>query len=223
MFIVTPDTVLNPSALEARHLPRRFLGRVTLIPWRGAGAGLVARMVFEMELLRYLGALLPFGVAALVWQESALAIAQAPLLMFLVVYGVEMRFLRVPPARRAALIDPAEADRALDMLRARSLGILTRIAARRGLTSGEVRLVVEQSDLARIAPLSLVSVQSDDGPQVLRLDADEVALIRDTLFAAPLTERQVHRVTLARNAPVHETLLDVRGISAHARLAAMMA
>lgn len=222
MFIVTPETVLNPSALEARQLPRRFLGRVTLIPWRGASAGTVGRMIFEMELLRYFGALLPFGVAALIWQDKALAIAQAPLLMFLAVYAVEMRFLRVPPARREGLIDTAAQESGLDLFRVRAVSILTRIAARRGLAQGELRLVVEQSDLARIAPLSLVSIQSDDGPQVLRLDPEETALIRETLFAPPLTERDLHLISLARDEGLHEAVLDLRTVSAHARLAAIM-
>jgi hypothetical protein len=48
--------------------------------------------VVEVEMLRYPDALLPFALAALIWRESALAIAQAPLLMFLVIYWVEMRF-----------------------------------------------------------------------------------------------------------------------------------
>ncbi len=54
----------EPSALETRHIPRRFLGRSFLIPARGAGLALTFRLIFEIELLRYLGALLPFVVAA---------------------------------------------------------------------------------------------------------------------------------------------------------------
>jgi hypothetical protein len=222
MFIVSPDTILNTGALDMSSVPRRFLSRVTLWPRRGAGPGLVARMVFEVELLRYLAALLPFGIAALIWQESALAIAQAPLLMFLVVYGVEMRFLRLLPAAREKLIDPAEADRGLDLLRVRALSILTRIAARRGLSQGALHLVIEQSDMARVAPLTLVSVQSDEGPEVLRLDAEEEALIRDTLFQPPLTERQLHLINLAQDEQLRDLSLDLRSVSAHARLAAMM-
>jgi hypothetical protein len=223
MFIVSPATALNSAALETRHLPRRFLGRVTLIPIRGVTPGLLARMVFEVELLRYLIALLPFVIGALVWRDSALAIAQAPLLMFLVIYGVEMRFLRIPADRRETLIDPAEADRGLDLLRVRALAILTRIAAGRGLADGALHLVIEQSELARIAPLTFVSVQSEEGPEVLRLDAGEEALIRETLFTAPLTERQLLLINLARSEPLRDIALDLRAVSAHARLAAMMA
>lgn len=223
MFLVTPATVLNPSALETRHIPRRFLGRSLLIPVRGAGPRLILRLIFEVETLRYLGALLPFLFAALIWRDSALAIAQAPLLMFLVVYGVEMRFLRLTPSARQALLAPGEADRTLDLFRARAVTILTRIAAGRGLGSGTLHLVVEQSDLARIAPLTLVSVQSEDGPCLLRLDPAEEALIRDTLFQPPLTERALHRVTLAEDQPVRDVAFDAGGVSAHARLAALMA
>jgi hypothetical protein len=222
MFLVSPATVLNAAALETRHVPRRFLGRGTLIPIRGAGLRTTLRMIFEVELLRYLAALLPFGVAALIWRDSALAIAQAPLIMFLVVYGVEMRFLRIPPASRDSLLEPGEAERGLDLLRDRATRILTKIAAGRGLVSGRLHLVVEQSDLARISPLTLVSVQSEDGPEVLRLTHEEEALIRDTLFQPPLTERALHRITLAEDEQLRDVALDPRAISAHSRLAAMM-
>jgi hypothetical protein len=223
MFIVTPETVLNPAALETRHIPRRFLGRSLLIPRRGAGLRLILRMVVEVEMLRYLAALLPFVVAALIWRDSALAIAQAPLLMFLVIYGVEMRFFRLTPAARQALLAPGEADRGQDLLRARAVSVLTRIAAGRGLTQGVLHLVIEQSDLVRIAPLTLVSVQSEDGPQVLRLDRAEEALLRATLFQPPLTERVLQRITLAGDAQFHDIAFDPRAVSAHARLAALMA
>ena len=145
MFIVTPDTV-NPAMLEMRQVPRRFLGRGLLIPRRGGRLALLARMIFEIELLRYLGALLPFVVAVLVWRDQALAIAQAPLIMVIVIYIVEMKFLRVPAARRASLIDKGEAERGLDLLRVRALAILTQIAAGRGLAEGRLHLVVEQSE-----------------------------------------------------------------------------
>jgi len=92
MFLVSPATVLNPAALETRHIPRRFLGRSLLFPRRGAGLRLILRLVVEVEMLRYPAALPPFALAALIWRDSALAIAQAPLLMFLVIYWVEMRF-----------------------------------------------------------------------------------------------------------------------------------
>lgn len=203
-------------------MPRRIFGRVTVIPWRGVTPGLLVRMIFQMELLRYLTALLPFAGAALIWRDSALAISQAPLLMFLVLYFVETRILRVPHDKRAALISDADAERGLDLLRVRAVAILTRIAAGRGWTDGALHLVVEQSDLARVSPLTLVSVQSDIGPEVIDLTRKEEDLIRKALFLAPLDERQLHRINLSQDECVRDVALDLRTISAHARLSAMM-
>lgn len=221
MFIVSPTTVLNPGALEVRELPRRILGRVTLWP-AGGRPGLWLRVAFEVELLRYLVVLIPFALAALIWQDYALAIAQAPLLMFMLVYAAETRFLRPGKEARAALMEAAQAERGLDLLAVRARAILTRIMAARGVQKGALRLVVEQSDLARVAPLTWVSVQSEDGPEVLRLTGDEVALIREGLFSAPLTERDLHLINLWQDTYLREVRLDARDLSAHARLAAMM-
>ncbi|MFN3972568.1 MAG: hypothetical protein ACK4L4_14560 [Gemmobacter sp.] len=221
MFIVSPTTVWNPHVLEVSELPRRIQGRVTVWPV-GGNLQLWLRVTFEMELLRYLVVLIPFVFGALIWQEHALAIAQAPLLMFMLVYAAETRLLRIPPEARAALMEAAEAERGLDLLAARGRAILTRIAAGRGLAKGALRLVVEQSDLARIAPLTWVSVQSEEGPEVIRLSPAEQALLREGLFAAPLSERALHRINHWENEYLREVRLDARDISAHARLAAMM-
>ena len=126
-------------------------------------------------------------------------------------------------AARQALLVPGEADRGQDLLRARAVSVLTRIAAGRALTQGVLHLVIEQSDLIRIAPLTLVSVQSEDGPQVLCLDRAEAALLRETLFQPPLTEQALHRITLASDEQIHDIAFDPRAVSAHARLAALMA
>lgn len=226
MLIVTPDTVTNPTLLEMRQVPRRFLGRGILWPRRGGSARLVARTIFEVEILRYLGALLPFVAAALIWQQYALAIAQAPLIMIIVVYFVEMKLLRVPPPRRAGLIDAGDAERGLDLLQVRAQAILTKIAAGRGLGEGRLHLVVEQSDLARLAPLTYVSVQTEpvsDRPEVLRLTDAERALIFGTLFQPPLDERRLHLIGLARDEGLHDLVLEAQAVSAHARLAALLA
>lgn len=223
MFIITPRTIATRAALEFRQTPRKFIGRSFVWP-RGWGRWrLKARIIFEIEMLRYLVALAPFAVMALIWRDSALAIAQAPLLMVLVVYGVEMRFLRLSPAARAQLLDPAERDRLADLLAARGRLILTRIGAGRRLMTGTLHLVVEQSELARVAPLTLVSVQSEDGPQILDLTPAEQALIRDTLFAPPLTEAAMQTLTLSRKATVSTVSTEMRAISAHARMAALTA
>ncbi len=221
MFIIAPATLTNRTALEFRQLPRRFLGRRFIWPRIEGSWRLKARLIFEVEFLRYLVALLPFAVGALMWRDSALAIAQAPLLMVLVVYAVEIRLLGVTQAKRDALMTQAERDRMLDLFTQRGRQILTRIAAGRKMAQGALHLVVEQSELARVPPLSLVSVQWSEGPVVLDLTPDERALIRDTLFAAPLTERAMHRLSLARKEPLHTVELEVRAIPAHARMAAL--
>lgn len=222
MFLVTPATVLNPAALETRHIPRRFLGRSLLIPTRGATTGLILRLIFEAEVLRYLTALMPFALSAIIWPDYALVISQAPLLMFMVIYAVEMRFLRLTPTARKTFLTPGEADRMTDLLRVRAIRVLTRIAANRGAVPGTLHLVVEQSALYRVPPLTLVSVQSEADMAVLCLDPAEEALIRDTLFQPPLTEQALLRVTLAADEQVHDIPFDPRTVSAHARLAALL-
>ncbi len=221
MFIITADTLSNQNALELRQVPRRFLGRVFVWPRAEGDWRLKARLIFEVELLRYFAALSPFAVAALIWQDSALAISQAPLLMLLVVYAVEMRFLRVAKAARGSILPQVDCDRALDLFAVRGRQLLTRIAAARRMAEGTLTLVVEQSDLARIAPLTLVSVQWSEGPEILKLTKDERDLIRSTLFDAPLTEAQMHKLTLARNETIHSVALELRTIPAHARMAAL--
>lgn len=222
MFVISRSTVLNRGALHIRRVPRKFMGRTALWPRRGS-LGLWARLIFEVEFLRYMAALMPFVIATLIWRDYALAIAQAPIPMLILIYLVEARLLRVPPGQRAALVPQAEAERSLDLLRDRARKILTRIATGRGIEAGQLHLVIEQSEMLRIAPLSLVSVQSEDGPTILDLSPDERALIDTTLFQPPLTEATLQRVGLARKIALHDVGLEVGQISAHARLAAMMA
>jgi hypothetical protein len=223
MFIVTPRTVWNPGALQVSHLPRRIFGRVTLWPRRGATFGLWLRILFEVEVWRYLMLLLPFAGAAAIWPDRAIAIAQAPLLMFIAVHLAETKLMRLSPEARKYLISEEEVERGLDLLRVRARAVLTRIAAGRGMVAGTLHLVVEQSELARIAPLTFVSVQWDEGPEVLALSADEAALIREGLFAEGLDERLLQRINLAGGEFLRDEALEVRAVSAHARLAAMMA
>jgi hypothetical protein len=62
-------------------------------------------------------------------------------------------------------------------------------------------LVAEQSELARVTPLTLVSVQSAvPEPHVLDLDAEDRAILQDTLFDADLTEADAARRQHARGA-----------------------
>ena len=222
MFVISRSTVLNRGALHIRRVPRKFMGRTALWP-RGGSFGLWARLIFEVEFLRYFAALSPFVVATLIWREYALAIAQAPIPMLILIYLVEGRLLRVPPGQRHTLVSEAEAERGLDLLRDRARKILTKIAAGRGVEAGRLHLVIEQSEMLRVPALSLVSVQSEDGPDILDLSRDERALVESTLLQPPLTERELQKIGLARKIALHDIGLEARDVSAHARLAAMMA
>jgi len=221
MFILSQSTVLNRSVLEFREMPRKFLGRVFVWPRIEGSWRLKLRLIFEIEALRYFVELAPFAALALIWRDTAVGIAQAPALMVLMIFAVEMRLLRLKPAAREKLLDAAGRDRTLDLLAVRGRMILTRIAAGRRMTQGALHLVIEQSDLARVSPLTLVTVQWTEGPQILDLTANERRLIRDTLFSEPLTEAAMLRLSLARNETVHEVPLEVRTIPAHARMAAL--
>ena len=223
MFILTPATIRNPHVLDTRRVPRRILGRVTIRPRWGAGIALRLRLVFEVEMLRYLGSLAPVAGAALIWPQYALGIAQAPLLMLGLVYLIETRVLRVPKDRREALVPVAERERGLDLLAARGRAILGAIVAGRGLTAGRLLLVVEQSDMARVTPLTLVSVQAetDGGSGVLTLTATETALLAG-LFDEAFDERRLHHITLATNEGLHVVEMEARSVSAHARLEALI-
>lgn len=222
MLVLTKDTVLNPGILKTRSLPRRFLGRVSVWP-KGARAADWARLVVEAQFLRYLVALAPFIGLMFVWEDGALAMAHAPLPMVALIIFVEMRVLRISDTARKALLPPDVATARLETLGFRARAALRDIAARRGIEAGELHLVVEQSDLARVAPLTLVTVQSAaPKPHILDLDAQERALVRAGLFDDALTERQLHEASLVQKTFLHSFRQEARAVSAHARLAARL-
>jgi hypothetical protein len=225
VFILTPETIWNPHVLEMRQVPRRVFGRVMIFPRREAGMGLWLRLIFEMEVLRYLLALVPFLLGAVMFPRYALAIAQAPLPMLIVIYFFESKVLRLSRAGAKALATAAEVERGMDLLRVRAVAILSKIAAGRGLAEGRLHLVVEQSELWRMPPLTLVSIQSEAGPksrpEVLRLSEAERGLLAG-LFDAEFSERDMLRINLASNDCLRDVAFDVRGVSAHARLAALI-
>jgi hypothetical protein len=226
MFLVTPDTLRNPGALAMKQVPRRFFGRVTLWPRRGAGLGLRLRMLAEVQALRYALPLLPLLAIGFTWRQTALPLAQAPILMVLMIGAVEMRLLRLSPRARAALVTEDEAARLHDHLAARGRGIVTRIAAGRALAPGRLHLVVEQSELARLPPLTFVSVQHepDEGrPAVLALTGAEEELICGTLFDGDLGEAALWQANARTGGMLRMVSVETRAVSAHARLAAMMA
>lgn len=221
MLIVTDATIANRRVLETRSLPKKFLGRVQLVP-KGAGPGLWLRMIVEMQLVRYLSALLPFVAIPLMSRDLALPVTQAPLAMLIVIAFVEMKVLRLSKAGRARAVDADEAARRLDALAFRARAALRQIAARHGIAEGELRLVVEQSELARIAPLTLVSVQcAEPAPRLLALDAGDRAALAG-LFHADLTERDLLAVNHREDRYIRDIAQEARAVSAHARLAAAL-
>ncbi len=223
MFIVCPSTMLNRAALETRSVPKRMIGRISVLPRRDASPNLLLRLLFEMQVLRYLGALMPFVVAMLVWPELALPISQAPIPMLFLIYFVETRVFNMSKDKRESLIEDAEMDRVLDALQFNARKLLTRIAARKGVQNGRMHLVVEQSELARVPVLTLVSVQLDaETRDVLDLDPRDRADIKETLFNDRVTEDRLHQVTLRTQKNLHSIAIDTSEISAHARMAALM-
>jgi hypothetical protein len=178
-----------------------------------------ARLIFEVQILRYLVPLIPFIVAMFVWPDLALPISQAPIPMMLVIAFFETRVLSIKPAKRSTLISDADMARAEDALRFNARSILRQIAARRMLTTEEIMLVVEQSTMARVPPLTLVSVQeAEPTPRVLDLDAEERALIEASLFDEAFTEADLHRVTLRQNENLRAIAFDASTLSAHERM-----
>lgn len=222
MLIITEATLANPGVLETASLPKRFLGRVALFP-RGGGVGAWARLIAEVQLLRYVAPLLPFVGIALVFRELALPFTQAPLLMLIAIIVVEMRVLRLSKTARMRLVSEEEAARRLDALTFRARACLRRIAARHALADGELRLVIEQSELARIPPLTLVSVQVDKPrPRVLALDEGDRAVLQTGLFDTELTERDLLAVNHREDRYLRDIAQEARAVSAHARLAALL-
>jgi hypothetical protein len=143
--------------------------------------------------------------------------------MLIAIIIVEMRILRLSPSARARLLPAEEAARRLDALTFRARALLRKIAARRNLSQGTLHLVIEQSELARIPPLTLVSVQTDwPAPQVLNLDAEERALLAGGLFDADLSERDLLAANLSEDRYLRDITQEARGVSAHARLAAAL-
>lgn len=224
LMVVTPETVHNPRALRTGTVPRKILKRVFVLPRRGErSAGLIVRLIAEVEALRYLIALTPFVAVGLIWTDLALPLAQAPLLMVIVIGFFELRVLRPTAAKREKLMSEDEAVRIVDTLNFRARAILSRIAARPDAPGGEIMLVVEQSDLAQVPTLTLVSLQTAEGrPRILSLGPEDRAMIRAELFDEEFTERRLQTANLRENVFLRSVVYDTRGVTAHARLAALL-
>lgn len=223
MFIVSPSTILNSRALETRGVPKRIIGRISLFPRQGATTRLVLRLLFEVQVLRFFVALMPFVVAMFIWPDLALPISQAPIPMLFLIFFVETRVFNMSKEKRKALMSEAEMDRTLDALAFNARKVLTKIAALKQMQNGEVHLVVEQSELGRVPVLTLVSVQlAGPDPEVLDLDDTERRIIEEGLFDDNLTEEQLHLVTLRQSKNLRSVAIEASEISAHARMAALM-
>ncbi|RDC71332.1 hypothetical protein DLJ49_15035 [Rhodovulum sp. 12E13] len=225
MFVVTPSTVVDPRRLRLTRVGSQMLGRgLRVIPRRPLFRGVFWRIVFDQAPLRYILALSPFPIAMLIRPDLALGISQAPLLMFAIVFMIESTFLSVStPEKRRKLIAEADAARGLDLLTLRARDVLARIAAGRGMETEDLHLVVEQSGLARVPVLTLVSVQvAQEGgrPLLLDLDDSERELLEDRLFAEGLDERLLHLINLADNRFLRSVAFEARAVSAHQRLMA---
>lgn len=229
IFVVTPDTVSNPRALHGGSPPRKILtGLRSVFPARLALDPIWWRLALEYPLLRYSFALSPFPAAILIWPDLALPISGAPLLMFLFINFIEGNVLSVSdPDRRRRLLPEDEVARRRDLFESRARAVLTRLAAGRAMAEGELTLVVEQSPMAPVRPLTVISVQAEvEGAPVLALDPDERAMVVAELFdptpgSGRLTEGCLHRMSLRENRFLHAVVLEARTISAHARMAAL--
>jgi hypothetical protein len=222
MLILTDATLLNPGVLETRSLPKKFLGRVFIAP-KTASFRVWGRLLVEMQVLRFAVTLLPFALSPILVADLAIPVMQAPALMVMLVVFVELKLLRLTASARAAQVGPDDAARRLDTLGFRARACLRRIAARHDIREGALRLVVEQSELARIPPLTLVSVQSDlPGPHVLPLDPDDRDMLHRDLFGEAFSERDLLAVNHRDSRYIREIAQEARAVSAHARLAALL-
>lgn len=222
MLILTNDTLWNPGVLETRSLPKKFLGRVLVAPLT-TNLRIWGRLLVEMQVLRFAVTLLPFALSPILVADLAIPVMQAPALMVMLVVLVELKVLRLTASERAAQVGPDEAARRLDTLSFRSRNCLRRIAARHDLREGALRLVVEQSELARVPPLTLVSVQCDmPRPHVLSLHPEECDLLSTSLFDSTFSERDLLAVNHRDSLYIREVTQEARAVSAHARLAALL-
>lgn len=226
IVFLTRQGIVNTALLRTKTVPRRVLALgLLLVPRASVFSAVLWRALLDHMVARCILALSPFLIALVIWPGLALPIAGAPLLMFMAIWYFERHVLSIAsPEVRRALISQDEGGRAIDRLRLSSEAVLSRIGAARGLEDGRLWLVVEQSALARMPPLTLVSVLHEtDGIEVLDLDASVEADIRQSLFPEPETEARLMRANLADNVQIRQFSIEPRGISAHARLAALAA
>lgn len=223
LLVLSPDTVVNQSILSFSTAPRKILQRGMILPRRTAKLSVRFRFIVESQLVRYAVTLSPFLAVGLIWRDLALALGSAPVFMLAAIGLVEMRLLRIPVAKRGTITTEAEAARTLDTLTFRGRRVLTELAARRGMDSGTLYLVIEQSDLVRIPPLTIVSLQSDTGKsRLIPVNDAERAVITEGLFDADFTEEALARANQREGVFLRSVAFEARSVSAHARLAAFL-
>lgn len=223
MLIVTPSGLWNGHVLHMQAAPKRMLRRITLFPRGKIGARLWMRLIFEVQILRYLLPLAPFIAAMFIWPDLALPISQAPIPMMIVIAIFETKLLSIKRENREAVISDEDMARGQDALHFNATAILRKIAARRDLQDEEIMLVVEQSILARVPPLTLVSVQ-EAVPKARVLDLDDVehAMLRQELFINDLSEGILQKITLRQNETLRAVAFEASTLSSHARMAARL-
>ena len=216
IFILAPSTMINRWALKARRLPGLMLTDVRPWPRWLVLSPTFWRMAIEPHMVRNGAAVLPVPAAILFAPDLVQAsLALSPVLLALVLFA-EGDLLPV----RAKAGESDNAQRLLDLLNQRGRQVLTRIAAERGIARGKLRLVLEQSALARLPAITLVSIQSEADGGVLDLTRAEQRMVRERLFAPGLTEAELKRVNIVERKLVREIVIEAQSVSAHARLAA---
>ena len=125
-LVLCEETLRNPSVLETRAVPRRVFGRVVVVPKRPLSKPVFWRILAEMGVFRYVVALLPFPIIAILRPSLALPVAQAPLLMIFVIWLFESRVLGLSDTARAnALSSGTYADRTVWLLCSFEFGLET--------------------------------------------------------------------------------------------------
>ncbi|MEM9735793.1 MAG: hypothetical protein AAF908_04210 [Pseudomonadota bacterium] len=223
ILFLTPSNVASPSKLRVKKVPKRFLSLGLRVFPKGRTSALYWRTVFDFPAVRCVFALSPFPIILLFKPEWALPVSLAPVPMARFVLMIENNVLSVAsPSARRGLVPEVERERGLDLLKVRAEAILTRLSAARNPGPGLVHLVIEQSEILRVSPLTYVSVQID-GPEpgFLDLTEDEQAMIAETIFDDAFDEAQLRLINTTQNTQIRTFELDPSRISAHARLAAL--
>lgn len=215
MFVVSPATILNPTKSKRRTDADRLIGsRPLIVPRTSSLSWVILRLAFEWSLLRHIFILSPIPVSFLLFPSLIQQAMALPPLFMLIVMHAEGNL----PTIRSRVSPDTTIDRGMDVLAQRGRKLLTRLAAMRGLAGGRLTLVIEQSEMVNLPPLTFVSVRSTGSAGMLDLTHSEIAILREGLFDAAFDERQLHRINQTQRCSIRKVTLDASSISAHARL-----